>query len=151
MINKGYRQGIFRPRNASKCKSQSCVYRSSLELHYMRWLDTNPNIVSWGSEGVVIPYIKPTDGKLHRYFIDFNFTIIDKQGNPHKFLVEIKPERQCRPPIKGRQKPITLLREQLAYATNQAKWEAATQWATKNGYKFQVVTENQVKSLNIAK
>ena len=152
MLNKGYRQGIFRPVNNTKCHSTQICYRSSLELHYMRWLDSNPNIISWGSEAVVIPYIKPIDGKLHRYFVDFNFTIKDKNGDNHKFLIEIKPEKQCRPPINhGNKKKSTFLYEQVTYATNQCKWAAADQWAKKNGYQFKVLTENQVKSLNIAK
>ena len=152
MINRGYKQGIFRPRHPEKCRSNSCVYRSGLELHYMRYLDSNPNIISWGSEDVVIPYIKPTDNKLHRYYVDFSLTIKDKNGVLHKFIIELKPEKQCKPPTNhGNKKKSTMFYEQVTYATNQCKWDAADQWAKKNGYKFQIMTEKQVKQLNIAK
>ena len=74
--NKNYKQGIFRAFNTKKYKgSTPIVYRSSLELTVFRWLDNNPNIVSWGSESVVIPYISPTDSKMHRYFVDLNLTL----------------------------------------------------------------------------
>ena len=148
----GYIQGIFRPHNPTKYKGGTPIYRSNLERIYMLWLDSNPNIISWGSEAVVIPYIKPIDGKLHRYFIDFNFTIKDRDNKLHKFLIEIKPQRQCEPPKNhGNKKKSTFLYEQVTYATNQCKWAAADQWAKKNGYTFKVITENQVKALNIGK
>jgi len=146
---KQYRQGFFTPNNALKYKGSSpVVYRSSLELCYMRWLDNNRNIVSWGSESVVIPYIKPTDGKLHRYFIDFNFTIKDKNKQLHKFLVEIKPAKQCKAPnTKNRKNKQNLLKEQITYAVNIAKWTASKQWADHNGYKFVIVTEIDIKNI----
>lgn len=144
-----YNQGIFKPKNISKYKGSSpIIYRSGLELKYMRWLDENRHIVSWGSESVVLPYVKPTDGKIHKYFLDFNFRIKDKQGNIKKFIVEVKPAKQCNPPKKtGRKKPTTLIKEQITYATNCSKWEAAKQWAKKNGYNFIIVTEKDIQAL----
>lgn len=143
-----YKQGVFRPTNKSKCKSGSYVYRSSWELTYMRWLDTNSNVISWGSEEVCVPYIKPTDGKMHRYFVDFNFTIKDKDGKLHKFLVEVKPNKQCKPPnTKNRKNKMNLLREQMTYAINTSKWTSAKSWAKKNNYKFVIITEKDLKKL----
>ena len=145
---KTYKQGMFKPINKSKCKSELCIYRSGLELTYMRFLDSNSSIVSWGSEKIIIPYIKPTDGKMHRYFTDFNFTIKDKNNKLHKFIVEIKPAKQCAPPKNTpKKRKKTLLYEQIAWATNSAKWKAAKQWADKHGYKFTIVTETDIKNL----
>ena len=146
-----YKQGLFSPNNPKKYNgSTPIVYRSGLEFKYMCFLDKNPNILSWGSESVVIPYIKPTDGKMHRYFIDFNFRIKDKGGKVHKFLIEVKPARQCKPPnAKNRRNKMNLLKEQVTYATNLSKWEAAKTWAKKNGYKFIIVTELDIKKLKI--
>ena len=145
---KKYKQGVFKPKNKGKCTTDVCIYRSGLELTYMRFLDDNSSVVSWGSESIVVPYIKPTDGKLHRYFVDFNFTIKDKNGKLHKFLVEVKPVKQCSAPSeKNRKNKMTLLREQITYATNKAKWSAATNWGVKNGYKFIIVTETDIKKL----
>ena len=145
---KKYKQGIFKPNNKNKCTSQVCLYRSGLELTYMRWLDSSSNIVSWGSEQIVIPYIKPIDGKMHRYFIDFNFTIKGTDGKLHKFIVEVKPAKQCRPPnTKNRKNKKSLLYEQITWATNSAKWNAARQWGEKHGYKFIISTETDIKNL----
>lgn len=146
---KKYKQGIFKPNHKEKYKgSTPILYRSGLELTYMRWLDSSSNIVSWGSESVVIPYIKPIDGKMHRYFIDFNFTIKDRAGLLHKFIVEVKPARQCRPPkTTNRKNKKSLLYEQVTWATNSAKWKAATEWGKKHGYKFIIATETDIKKL----
>ena len=147
-----YKQGIFRPNNKSKCKSEICIYRSDLERRYMIWLDNCSSVVSWGSEKIVIPYIKPIDGRLHKYFTDFNFTIKDKNGELHKFLVEIKPAKQCSPPsTKNRKNKMNLLKEQITYSTNAAKWKAASEWANKHGYKFTIVTENDIKNIKNSK
>ena len=143
-----YKQGIFKPIHKNKCITQTCIYRSSLELKYMRWLDNNSNIINWGSESVVVPYIKPTDGRVHRYYIDFNFTIQDKDKKEHKFLIEVKPLKQCNPPnTKNRKNKMNLLRENIVYATNVSKWNAAKGWASKHGYKFTIVTEIDIKNL----
>ncbi len=42
---------------------QECQYRSSWELKYMKYLDTHPNIIEWGSENVIIPYYSPAEKK----------------------------------------------------------------------------------------
>ena len=145
---KKYKQGVFNPNHKDKYKGRFPIcYRSGLELKYMRWLDSNSSIISWGSESVIIPYIKPIDGKLHRYYLDFNFTIRDKQGVFHKFLIEVKPVRQCSPPKPGKKARKTILTEQITWATNQAKWNAAKQWAQTHGYKFTIVTEMDIKNL----
>ena len=145
-----YKQGIFNPINRDKCTSHVCIYRSGLELQYMRWLDNNSSIIRWASEDIYIPYIKPTDGRIHKYFIDFNFTIQDKDGKRHKFLIEVKPAKQCNPPnTKNRKNKMNLLKEQITYATNTSKWKSASEWAKKHGYTFTIVTEMDIKNLKI--
>jgi len=101
--------------------------------------------MSWGSETIVIPYIKPTDGRLHKYFTDFNVRMKDVKGNVHKYLIEVKPYKQTMPPTNhGNKKPKTLLYEQLSYAINDAKWKAAGEWSKKNGYIFTIFTEKDI-------
>jgi hypothetical protein len=108
----------------------------------MRWFDTSPNVIKWGSESIVIPYIKPTDGKVHKYFTDFNVTIIDGSGTTRKYVIEVKPYKQTIPPKKhGNKKPKTLLYEQITYAINRAKWDAAEELCSKHGYIFSYITE----------
>jgi len=141
---KKYRQGTYEPQHPEKYRgSLPCIYRSSLEMKLMQWLDANSNILSWGSESVVLPYISPKDGKCHKYFVDFVFSI--KKGNEiKKYLVEVKPSKQCNPPTR-RKNTKSFLYENMQYAVNQQKWKSATEWAEKNGYKFIIFTEKHLK------
>jgi hypothetical protein len=127
--NPNYKQGIFKPTNPLKYKgSFPVVYRSGLELQVFRWMDNNVNVTSWGSESVVIPYQSPLDGRVHRYFPDLVAHLNSRDGTIKKLLIEIKPERQTLPPINtGRKAPKTMMYEQVQYAVNQKKWEAAIQ------------------------
>jgi len=152
MIKKNYKkynQGVFKPRNPDKCVTDSCVYRSGLELKFMRWCDNNSNVIMWGSESVVIPYTSPLDNKVHRYFVD-NIVILKDANIPnkrHKYLIEIKPSKQTQTPTTtNRKSKKNLLYEQLTYAKNTAKWNAAKKWCEKNNYEFKIITE---KDLNI--
>lgn len=144
--NKNYKQGIFRPLNIKKYKGTTpIVYRSSLELKVFRWLDNNINVISWGSESVVVPYISPVDNKPHRYFVDLNLTL--KEDNKfQKYLIEVKPLAFVLPPKPSvKKKPHTMLYEAVTYATNQAKWEAAREWCKRHNYKFLIFTEKHIK------
>jgi len=144
--NQNYKQGIFRALCPKKYKgSLPIVYRSSLELKVFRWIDNNPNIISWGSESIVIPYISPADSKLHRYFVDLNLVLVHENVS-QKYLIEIKPHSQVLPPvISSRKKPSTILYEAVTYSINQAKWEAAREWCKKHNYKFLIFTEKHIK------
>jgi hypothetical protein len=97
----------------------------------------------WGSESVVIPYENPLTGRISRYFIDFNMTMRDKDGNLKKFLIEIKPHTQTLPPSQSRNTK-SLQRRQAEYIKNQKKWEAAKAFAKKHGYVFAVITEKHL-------
>lgn len=145
--NKKYTQGIFHPINKEKYKgSNPIIYRSSLELKTMRWFDKNSNVLSWGSESVVIPYIGP-DGKMHRYFVDFVCEMRRKNGEVEKFLIEVKPQNQTQPPIiTPNKKKKTILYETYTYATNLAKWQAAKEWCNRKNMKFLVLTEKHINS-----
>jgi hypothetical protein len=72
-------QGYFKPKNPQKYKGDptNIVYRSSWELKLMTYLDLHKDIVTWGSEELIIPYRSPIDNKIHRYFPDFIVTKIN--------------------------------------------------------------------------
>jgi len=106
-------------------------------------LDNNPNIISWGSESIVIPYQNPLTGRVSRYFVDFNMTMRDKEGNLKKFLIEIKPHAQTLPPSQTKNTK-SLQRRQAEYIKNQAKWQAATAFANTKGSQFVVLTEKHL-------
>jgi hypothetical protein len=141
-----YLQGVYNPVNKDKyIGKESPVYRSSWELKYFRWADSNPNILSWGSENIIIPYLNPFDNKIHRYFVDSYIIFKDRDGIRRKMLIEIKPSKQVSRPVvtKGKQKK-TILHEQTTWIINQKKWEAAKEWAEKKGAIFTILTEKEL-------
>jgi hypothetical protein len=144
--NKNYVQGKFAPKNIQKYKgTYPIIYRSSLELKAMRWMDNNPNILNWTSETIIIPYTSPADNKMHRYFIDLSCTLKMKEGNFQKVLIEVKPEKQTKLPTESNKKQKkTILYERYNYAVNCAKWESAKNWAKKNNYLFLILTEKHL-------
>jgi hypothetical protein len=146
--NPKYVQGIFTAQHKDKYKGKfPIVYRSSLELKVMRWFDNNPNVVTWGSESIVIPYQSPMDGRIHRYFVDLVAALKEKDGNIKRLLIEIKPHKQTlKPEITKNKKPKTIIYEQSQWAINQAKWSAAEQYAVKNNFKFLILTERHISS-----
>ena len=143
-------QGKFKPKNINKYKgdTEAIYYRSSWELAVMLWCDSNTSITEWSSEELVIPYLCPTDGGVHRYFIDFKVTF----HNNKTYIIELKPKKQTIAPEqkstkkRDRKQYIT---EVLSYVKNQAKWKAAAAYAQKHGAVFQVWTEDTLEQLGI--
>ena len=140
-------KGKFTPKNEKKYigDSKQVVYRSLWERNAFRWLDTNPNIVSWSSEEIVVPYVCGTDNKVHRYFVDLWFK--NKEGKT--YLVEIKPKKELLPPKKGSKQTKRFIQESLTFIKNQSKWKAAQQFALDQGWEFHVWTEETLESLGI--
>lgn len=121
-------------------------FKSRLELKAIKYADFNKHIISWSIEPFNIKYVKPTDGKIHRYFIDLFLEF----SSGDKFLVEIKPKSETLPPkkpTKNTQKAS--MNYQLAlqtYAINQAKWKAAEEFAALNKMKFIILTDEELNS-----
>lgn len=140
-----FKQGFFKPQNKDKYLGDptKIYYRSSWELKFMYWADSHSGVIKWNSEGVVIPYIKPTDQKSHRYFMDFYIEYKNRSGKIIKEIIEVKPSSQTKPPRKKRSGKSNLY-EQVTYAVNIAKWQAATKWAKKRGIKFRIMTEKEL-------
>jgi hypothetical protein len=65
-----FMQGRFKPMNPQKYKGDpsNIIYRSSWELKLLQYLDKHPQIDWYASEELVIPYMSPIDGRMHRYF-----------------------------------------------------------------------------------
>ena len=119
------------------------ISRSSWEMKFMRWCDSNPDVLNWASEEAHIPYMSPVDGRVHRYFVDFIIKVRRSDGSTKTYAVEVKPYCQTLPP-KGTKKTKRLLEEQATYAINQAKWEAADAFFRKKGIEFIVITEYEL-------
>ncbi len=141
-----YHQGIFKPRFPEKYVGNvnNIVYRSSWELKFMKWADTNPSVIKWASEEIVIPYISPVDMRQHRYFTDFAIQVKTRTGELKKYIVEIKPDAQTKPPIKGKRSTDKYVNELATYAVNQSKWKAAEEFCKKNAMQFMVLTEKHL-------
>ena len=120
------------------------IYRSLWELKFMRYCDTNINILEWGSEEMYVWYRSPVDNRAHRYFPDFYIKTKESDGKIKKYIIEVKPKRQTKPPAKPKRQTKGYLREAFEYAKNQAKWKAANEWCIDRGFEFKVLTENEL-------
>ena len=120
------------------------IYRSLWELKFMRYCDTNINILEWGSEEMYVWYKSPVDNRPHRYFPDFYIKTKESSGKIKKYIIEVKPKRQTKPPAKPKRQTKGYLREAFEYAKNQAKWKAANEWCIDRGFEFKVLTENEL-------
>lgn len=136
----------WHPKNPQKYigNVDNIVSRSSWETKFLNWCDNNPGVLKYNSEEMIIGYISPKDNKPHRYFVDFVIMVQTRSGEIKKYAVEIKPEAQTIPPKPKRNKK-RLLEEQITYAVNQAKWEAADKFCKKIGIEFIVLTEKHLK------
>lgn len=144
-----FKQGIYKPIYPRKCTNAGQIqYRSWLERNFMVWCDKNVNVIEWGSENVIIPYISPIDNRVHRYFVDA-YIKLQERDKIRKYLVEIKPYKQTLPPTESkRKKESTVIYEHATWAINNAKWEAARQFAQKHGMKFIIITDEDLKNVN---
>lgn len=144
-----YMQGVFKPLHPEKYKGNvhNIVYRSSWELRMMSLFDSSTNVIQWSSEEIVIPYLHPADRKMHRYFTDFYVKRI-VNGKIIEQILEIKPDKQTRPPVITGKKPTkTVLKEQATYLINQSKWAAASKYCQQKGWQFVVITEKHLGAL----
>lgn len=141
-----HNQGYFKPKHPEKYKGDvnKIRFMSSWELSFDQFLDNNPNILFWASEEIKIPYIKPTDGKVHYYYPDYWIQYKDKKGNIKQEIIEVKPDKEIRPPKATGKNKKTQLYESLTWAINSAKWEAAIQFCNKYNIHFRLLTEKQL-------
>ena len=140
------RKGIYTPKHPDKYvgDATSIRYMSSWELSVHQFFDRNPNVLRWSSEEIAIPYVKPTDGRVHRYFPDYWIEYRDKQGNLKQEIIEVKPDAQTRSPTRKGKARRTQIYEQLTYTVNIAKWRSATLFCKERGIVFRILTEKQL-------
>ena len=139
--------GKYRPSYPKKYKGDptNVIYRSLWERKFMVWCDNNENVLEWGSEEIVIPYISPLDSRVHRYFPDFYVRARTKTGGTQKFIIEIKPLKQTEPPKKHRRRTKKYITEVTTYAVNDAKWKAANEYCKDRRWQFKILTEKELK------
>ena len=139
--------GKYRPTNRKKYKGDptNIIYRSLWELKFMKYCDLNDNVLEWGSEEIVIPYISPIDNRVHRYFPDFYVRVRSKTGRIEKLIIEIKPLKQTTPPKKQQRHTKKYITEVKTYAINEAKWNAALEFCKDRQWEFKILTEQELK------
>ena len=137
--------GIFKPKNPRKYVGDhtNIIWRSTWECRVMTWLDNNPNVISWASEELIVPYISPVDGRWHRYFPDFLVKVNTQQG-PKTMLIEVKPKKQTQPPKQQKRVTKKYITEVTTWGVNQAKWKAAEEYCLDRGWEFKVITEDHL-------
>jgi len=139
-------KGFFKPKNPQKYKGNptNIVYRSSWEYKLMTYLDERKEVLSWGSEEIVIPYRSPIDGKIHRYFPDFIVTKINNEGKKETALIEVKPQHQTIPPKQPTKLSKKYLTEVKTWGINEAKWKAANEYCKDRGWTFHIFTQKEL-------
>ena len=139
-------KGRYIPKNPKKYKGDSrrIIYRSLWERKFMVYCDTNKSVIEWGSEEIIIPYLSPWDGKIHRYFPDFYIKVKQSNGTIKKYIIEVKPKKQCQPPDKPKRKTKKWYKEAKAWGINSAKWKYATEWCDKNNMELKILTEDHL-------
>ena len=132
-------QGVYEVINRHKYVGlNNPRYRSGWEHSFMRFCDTNDNILQWASESIKIPYQHPITGRQTIYVPDFLITYRTRDNTMRAELIEIKPKGQS--VISEGQKP----RDRAVVAVNYAKWAAAQKWCARQGLSFRVITEDDM-------
>ena len=139
-------KGYYKPRNPDKYNGDpsNIIYRSSWERMCMVYFDNNPNVLQWGSEEVIVPYRSPIDGRLHRYYPDFLIKVLTSKGDTDTILIEVKPYSQTQPPTVRSRKTKKYINEVATYGINSSKWHFAKEYCKDRGWKFQIITENEL-------
>jgi len=138
-------RGFFKPQNPTKYIGNpiKIMYRSLWERKFMKFCDSSGNIIRWGSEEVVVPYMNPLDRKQHRYYVDFIVEMKTAEGIK-TLLIEIKPKKQCVEPKRKKKVTRGYISEVQTWITNTAKWAAASEVSKNRGWEFKILTEDDL-------
>ena len=138
-------KGKYQPRFTSKYKGNptKIIYRYLWERKFMQYCDFSNNILEWASEEISIPYRSPIDRRVHKYFPDFYIKVKESGGKIKKYLIEIKPKRQTKPPVKKTSKKAYIY-EAHEYAKNMAKWKMAKEFCKDRLWEFKIMTEKEL-------
>ena len=146
-------KGKYKVKNRDKYVGavDNVQYRSAWERRFMVYCDiSQKNIVRWSSEEIVLPYVSPVDGKVHRYFPDFWIEQKGADGNLRHLLIEVKPKEQCGPPkkplkkFKNSRSKFRYLNAIKTWKINEAKWKAAEEFCADRKWIFKILTEDHL-------
>lgn len=151
-------KGRFKPLHPEKYKGDpsNIIYRSGWEMTVMARFDNNPNVLEWSSEEIAIPYRTILDEeyeirnklpykRYHRYFVDFYVKVKDKSGKLNKYLIEVKPLKETKAPVREDFKSEVSFKKALkTWIINSAKWKAAREYCADHGMGFVIQTEEDI-------
>lgn len=120
------------------------IYRSSWELRCMNYFDQNENVLKWSSEELAIPYISPIDKRWHRYYPDFVIQMLDEQNRVKTVMIEVKPEKQTKPPQPRKRTTKRYIQEVKDWGINTNKWVAAQEYCADRKWEFRILTEKDL-------
>lgn len=132
--NNKYHQGYLNPNKYKKCKikNEPIIFRSSLEMKFIQYVENQSSITGWVSESLAIPYYSRLKKGMANYYPDF----IIENADGHQTIVEVKPYAQTKKP---RPQDSVWLKEQ--WIKNCDKWKACMNFAKEHNMKFILVTE----------
>ena len=141
-------KGKYKVKNRSKYVGavDNVVYRSSWERQFMVWADRSKQIIKWNSEELVIPYVSPVDGKVHRYYPDFWVQVLEHSGKIVTSIIEVKPKTQTGPPKLGKtaKSKYRYAKAMKTWKVNEAKFKMAKEFCDDRKWKFKILTEDQL-------
>lgn len=142
---RGY-SGRYKVRNKSKYigDKRNIIYRSLWERSFCKWCDSSKKVKKWAIEPFELPYFDSGQNKNRKYNPDFYMEMDDGE----KYLVEVKPDYETKPPAmkKGTKKYLVA---ESTFITNSCKWETAKRYCASKGWKFRIVTEHTLKEMGI--
>jgi hypothetical protein len=106
--------------------------------------DSNPSVIQWSNEEIIIPYLSPVDNRWHRYFPDFFVKVQNRIGVVESLILEVKPKSQSVPPQKKSKITRRYINEVMTWGVNEAKWKAATEYCKNKQWTFKVITEEDL-------
>lgn len=144
-------KGFYSPMNPAKYIGDITKIRflSNWERMFMVNLDRNNNVIGWNSEDVIIPYICGTDGKPHRYLVDFYVVYRSSVSQVvNKHLIEIKPYKETIPPIAPKRltkkSELNYQKANMTWVKNQSKWKYAREYCSKYNMSFSIYSEYEL-------
>lgn len=143
-----YNQGYLRPADMVKYRgriNEPIIYRSGLELAFIKYMELCKQVKGWSSEPGIIKYIEPSTQREMSYYPDF----VMETMSGVKVIVEVKPFAQTKPPIKGliditKQNSPQVIMAMKTFRTNMAKWRAAQEFAKSKGMVFRILTDKWI-------
>lgn len=138
-----WHQAAYKVKNTDKyagtiIEGKQPFARSSWELTFMSFCDNNPNVISWASEPLKIPYYHPIKRKQSVYVPDFLICYKDRNGNKKMEMIEIKPMGQAVLTEKSSDK------EKADIIVNNAKWKEAIKFCRMRDIEFRILTKEDI-------